>query len=59
MNRLFMPASRSMPLKACTYLNNDYESHLGSDHMPVLHIVLVFFVMARGIPEIPIAERPR
>ena len=48
-----------MPLKACTYLNNDYESHLGSDHMPVLHIVLVFFVMARGIPEIPIAERPR
>lgn len=38
------------------YLHNNYESHFGSDHMPVVDIVLVLLGVPGRIPKISIPE---
>lgn len=42
-----------------THLHNNYKSHFGSDHMPVIHIVLILPGMPWRKPKVAIPKRER
>lgn len=42
-----------------THLHNNYKSHFGSDHMPVIHVVLILPGMPGRKPKVTIPKRER
>lgn len=39
-----------------TYLNHNHKSQFGSNDVPIIYAELIFIMMTRRIPEIPIPE---
>ena len=46
-------------ISCCAHLHDDYKSQFGSDHMPVVDIVLILHGMPGGVPEISISEKEK